>query len=89
MSVINKTKSLIDTIASNNGYRQKNALCKRTDLLKYPKSRDAIASNKDDELPTTTKRLGTTSINKISLAFYGIRGGGGLNFVKTEIYNYY
>ena len=40
----NKTKSLIDTIASNNGYRWDYAICKLTLSLSYPKSRDAIAS---------------------------------------------
>ena len=43
---VNKTKSLLDTIASNNGYRR-NICCYRlmvTDWLPYPKSRDAIAS---------------------------------------------
>ena len=37
----NKTQSLIDTIASYNGYERKNSLCKLTHLLSYTKSRDA------------------------------------------------
>ena len=41
----NKTKRLIDTIASNNSYRWKMAeWFSLTELLSYPKSRDAIAS---------------------------------------------
>ena len=42
--VKNKTKRLIDTIASYNGYREKMAKWSLTYLLSYPKSRDAIAS---------------------------------------------
>ena len=42
--------SLIDTTASNIGYRQNNALFKLTYLLSYPHSRDAIASKN----PTST-----------------------------------
>ena len=42
---INKTKRLIDTIASNNGYRRNLPYANLfTHLLSYPKSRDAIAS---------------------------------------------
>ena len=50
MQIREKTRPnrLIDTIASNNGYGQNNALSKltdrQTDRLSYPKSRDAIAS---------------------------------------------
>ena len=45
-------------IASYNGYGRKNSLCKQTDLLSYPKSRDAIASKKSDNWqPTDPKPL--------------------------------
>ena len=43
-AVKNKTKRLIDAITSNNGYGWKISLMILTDLLPYPKSRDAIAS---------------------------------------------
>ena len=46
---INKTKRLIDTIASNNGYRRNSVEPYSnwlTYLLSYPQSRDAIASKK-------------------------------------------
>ena len=46
-ALVTRPSSLIDTIASNYGYRRKlpyaNLL---THLLSYPKSRDAIASKK-------------------------------------------
>ena len=47
---ITRPNSLIDTIASNNGYGRNNQWLNdtdgRTDSLPYPKSRDAIASKK-------------------------------------------
>ena len=44
----NKTKRLIDTIASYNGYRQKMASWSLTYRLSYPQSRDAIASKTNE-----------------------------------------
>ena len=41
-----RPNSLIDRIASSNGYRQNNDLLKLTYLLLYSSSRDAIASKK-------------------------------------------
>ena len=44
---INKTKSLLDAITSNNGYTQKMPYAiSLTHLLSYPNSKDAIASKK-------------------------------------------
>ena len=78
-----RPNSLIDTIASNNGYRQKmpyaNLLTHSlTHLLSYPKSRDAIASKNICTLLKTKKMLilspiATRRISKYKVQIIWIR----------------
>ena len=53
----NRPNSLIDTIASNNGYRQNNTLFKLTYQLSYSKSRDAIASKISHRITITLLKI--------------------------------
>ena len=61
----NKTKRLIDTIASYNGYRQKMPYANLlTYSLSYPKSRDAIASKIEKGALFTNEHFSTHTVNE-------------------------
>jgi len=57
--VENKTKSLIDTIASYNGYTRKIAFM-QTHFLSYPKTRDATVPKKLERENTEDNKLQDT-----------------------------
>ena len=64
-SKLTRPNSLIDTIVSNNGYRQQmpyaNSL---THSLSYPKSRDAIASKIEKGALFTNEHFSTHTVNE-------------------------